>query len=77
MNISEKSRTATFLFAFFLGTLGIHRFYVGKVGSGIAMLLLTLSILGLFVSGIWALVDWIMVASGSFRDVEGKLIKTW
>lgn len=77
MNISEKNRTATFLFAFFLGTLGIHRFYVGKTGSGIAMLLLTLSILGLLISGVWAFIDWIMVASGSFKDGEGKLIKTW
>jgi len=77
MDTSEKNRTATFLFAFFLGTLGIHRFYVGKTGSGIAMLLLTLSILGLLVTGVWALIDWIMVASGSFKDGEGKLIKTW
>jgi len=77
MNISEKNRTATFLFAFFFGTLGIHRFYVGKTGSGIAMLLLTLSILGLVVTAFWALIDWIMVACGSFKDGEGKLIKTW
>jgi TM2 domain-containing membrane protein YozV len=77
MNISAKNRTATFLFAFFLGTLGIHRFYVGKTGSGIAMLLLTLSLFGLLITGIWALIDWIMVASGSFKDGEGKLIKTW
>jgi TM2 domain-containing membrane protein YozV len=77
MNISEKSRAATFLFAFFLGPLGVHRFYVGKIGSGIAMLLLTLSIIGLLITPIWALVDWIMAVSGSFKDGEGKLIKTW
>jgi TM2 domain-containing membrane protein YozV len=77
MNISAKNRTATFLFALFLGTFGIHRFYVGKTGTGIAMLLLTLSILGLVVTPFWALIDWIMVASGSFKDGEGKLIKTW
>jgi TM2 domain-containing membrane protein YozV len=77
MNISEKSRTATFLFAFFLGTFGIHRFYVGKTGSGIAMLLLTCSILGIIVTAFWGLIDWIMIACGNFKDGEGKLVKNW
>lgn len=77
MSISEKSRTATFLFAFFLGAFGIHRFYVGKTGSGIAMLLLTLSFVGLLVTGIWSLIDWIIVATGNFRDADGRLVKTW
>ena len=71
METSTKSRTATFLLAFFLGTFGIHRFYVGKTGSGIAMLLLTISLIGLLVSAIWALVDWIMILCGNFCDGEG------
>ena len=37
--VSEKSRLAAALLAFFLGGLGIHRFYVGKVGTGIAIIL--------------------------------------
>ena len=41
------------------------------------MLLLTLSIIGLLITAIWALVDWIMAVSGIFKDGEGKLIKTW
>lgn len=77
MIVSEKSRTATFILAFFLGTLGIHRFYVGKTGTGITMLLLTLSIIGILVTAFWALIDWIMVVSGSFKDGEGKLITVW
>jgi len=77
MKTSEKSRTATFLLAFVFGTFGIHRFYVGKTGSAIAMLLLTLSLIGLLVTAFWALVDWIMVACGTFKDGEGSLIKTW
>jgi len=77
MNISEKSRTATFFLSFFLGTFGIHRFYVGKTGSAIAMLLLTLSLFGLLITALWAFIDWIMVACGTFKDSEGKLIKNW
>lgn len=77
MQISDKSRLATFLLAFFLGPLGIHRFYVGKIGSGIAMLLLTLTIIGMLATGIWSLVDWIMAVSGLFRDADGRLIKAW
>jgi TM2 domain-containing membrane protein YozV len=51
--------------------LGIHRFYVGKAGSGIAQIL-TLGGLG-----IWVLVDWIMLLCGSFKDKEGKVLKEW
>lgn len=77
MTISTKSRLVAFLFAFFLGTLGIHRFYVGKTGTAITMLVLTLTLFGLIVTSFWALIDWIMVASGHFRDAEGALIKNW
>ena len=69
--ISPKSRLAVTLFAWFLGIFGIHRFYLGKVGTAIAMIF---TIGGL---GIWALVDFIMAVSGSMRDNEGKFIKSW
>ncbi|GAI38125.1 unnamed protein product [marine sediment metagenome] len=69
--ISPKSRLAVTLFAFFLGELGIHRFYLGKIGTGIAMLL-TLGGLG-----IWALIDFIMAVAGAMKDTEGKPIKNW
>lgn len=63
---SEKSFVAALLLCFFLGAFGIHRFYVGKVGTGILQLL-TLGGLG-----IWALIDFIMIAIGSFKDAEGR-----
>jgi len=69
--ISPKSRLAVTLFAFFLGGLGIHRFYLGKIGTGIAMLLTAGGL------GIWALIDFIMAACGAMKDKEGKPIKDW
>ena len=68
---SEKKKLTAFLLCTFLGPLGIHRFYVGKTGSGIAQLL-TLGGLGF-----WSLVDWIMILCGSFKDSEGKALTEW
>ena len=60
------------LLCFFLGVFGAHRFYVGKNGSAIAMLILSITIIGLFISGIWSLVDFIMIICGKFTDRNGK-----
>jgi len=73
-NKSDKQLLITLLLAIFVGAFGIHRFYVGKIGSGIAMLLLTLSFIGLLVTGIWALIDIIIIATGNFKDKEGRLV---
>lgn len=73
----QKSRATAFLLAFFLGTFGAHRFYVGKAGTGIAQLILSLSIIGLIVSSVWVLIDWIMILSGSFKDKRGNTITEW
>jgi TM2 domain-containing membrane protein YozV len=69
MERSEKGFVPTLLLCLLLGALGVHRFYVGKVGTGILMLVT----LGGF--GIWALVDIIMIAVGSFKDKDGLPIK--
>lgn len=61
----SKSWLATLLLAIFLGGLGVHRFYTGKVGTGILMII---TIGGL---GVWYLIDIIMVATGSFKDKQG------
>ena len=66
---SEKSLVAALILCLILGGLGIHRFYVGKTGTGIIMLL-TLGGLG-----IWSLIDLIRIAVGNFTDSDGRPIK--
>lgn len=67
--ISEKSGIACLLFLLLLGPLGLHRFYVGKVGTGI-LFLLTCGGLGL-----WWLIDLIILIVGSFTDAGGNFVK--
>jgi len=68
-NASEKDWLVTLLLAIFLGFLGVHRFYVGKVGTGILMILI-----GWLTFEIWLIIDIIMIVAGKFKDSEGKLI---
>ena len=70
-NASPKSRLITLLLCIFVGGLGIHRFYVGKIGTGV-LWLLTGGCLG-----IGALVDLIMIACGTFTDSDGKPVTDW
>lgn len=67
--VSPKSRAVAALLCFFLGYLGVHRFYAGKVGTGILWLLT----FGLF--GIGELIDFIMIICGAFKDSSGLPIK--
>ncbi len=59
----------TLLLCFFLGYLGIHRFYNGHTAIGIVQLLT------LGGCGIWVLIDFIMIILGNFKDSDGNPIK--
>lgn len=69
--VSDKSRLAAALLCWFVGVLGVHRFYVGKIGTGIAMLLTCGGL------GVWALIDLIVILIGSFRDITGRRLENW
>ena len=68
---SKKSRTVALVLCIFLGGFGGHRFYAGKVGTGI-LWLFTLGLLG-----IGTFIDLIMIGVGSFKDKEGLKITQW
>jgi TM2 domain-containing membrane protein YozV len=68
-NVSPQNWVAALLLCIFLGVLGIHRFYVGKIGTGILMLLTG----GVF--GILWIIDIIMIAIGAFTDRNGQFVK--
>ncbi|RYG48287.1 NINE protein [bacterium] len=78
--LPAKSKLAAILLALFLGTLGIHRFYLGHVATGVAMLVGTL-VLWPFTCGIsaavvavWGVVDAILIATGGLGDKDGAAL---
>lgn len=67
--VSNKSRTVALLLEFFLGFLGIHRFYMGHAGLGVLYLLTG------GVCGIGCLVDFFILLLGTPRDSFGREMK--
>ena len=75
--VSDKNRLLALLLALLVGCFGIHRFYVGKTGTGVLMILLDLTIVGFAVTGVWAMVDALFIAFGEFTDGNGDKILEW
>lgn len=69
--ISPKPRLTTLLLCVFLGTFGVHRFYVGKIGSGF------LYMISLGGYGIGVLIDLISIITGTFKDMYGNYVVKW
>lgn len=69
---NEKPSVAVaYLLCLFLGVFGAHRFYLGKKGSGVAMLLCSITLFGLAISGPWAIVDLFLIPGIIREQVDG------
>lgn len=66
MSNPPKSKLVAALLCFFLGGLGVHRFYLGYTTLGIVQLLTCGG------CGIWALIDFIQILLGNLKDSEGQ-----
>lgn len=67
--VSDKSMVPAALLCFFLGSLGIHRFYIGRPGTAILMIL-TLGGLG-----IWTIIDLVRIITGGLTDGQGRVLQ--
>lgn len=57
---SQRSVVVYLILCWLLGVFGAHRYYAGKIGSAVVMTILTLTIFGVLITCIWALVDLIV-----------------
>jgi len=63
---TQKDWLTTLLLSLFLGVLGVHRFYTGHTGIGIAQLLTFGG------CGIWSFIDFIMIVTNAYKDSNGQ-----
>ena len=83
--VSDKSKVAAAVLCFFLGQFGIHRFYLGQIGTGAVMLVLAIigwatvgfivGFLPLAIVWIWELIDFIRILCNSLGDSQGRKMK--
>lgn len=86
VHISSRSRVTAGLLGIFLGSLGVHRFYLGYTGVGVIMLLLSLSMgtasilcvpgAGCGIIGIWGFIEGIVCLTGGMRDADGLELRS-
>ncbi len=74
---SDRKRLLAFVLAFLFGPFGAHRFYVGKTRSAVAMLVISLTLVGFAVTGVWSMIDWIIILFGEFTDRDGRKLSEW
>ena len=74
----QKSKIAAGILGILLGAFGVHNFYLGYTGKAVGQLLITIISCGTlsFVSGVWGLVEGIMILTGSIStDAKGVALK--
>lgn len=80
--VSNKKKVVAAVLCFFLGSFGVHRFYLGQAGSGAVMLVLELIgwlTTGIFigfallvVTGIWSVIDFFRILFNGMTDAQGR-----
>jgi TM2 domain-containing membrane protein YozV len=71
--MNQKNFITALLLSIFLGALGIDRFYLGKIGTGLLKLFISIFSFGAL-AWIWWLVDIILIASGTMTDKWGRTL---
>jgi TM2 domain-containing membrane protein YozV len=74
---NDRNKYVAALLAFFLGTLGIHRFYLGRNGTGVLMIVISITVIGLFVTGLWALIDTVRYLIMSDAEFEHRYARRY
>ena len=77
-SVNQKSKVAAGLFGIFLGSFGVHNFYLGFTGKAVAQLLITILSCGILspVSAIWGLIEGILLLAGeTSKDAYGNDLK--
>lgn len=76
LEFSERSRLAAGILGILLGSLGVHRFYLGNIGIGIIQIVVSVITLG--IGGLWGMIEGIIIiAGGRWRDADGRLLKKY
>ncbi|MCH5520360.1 TM2 domain-containing protein [Pseudomonas syringae] len=72
---SQKSTGVAYLLWFFLGGFGGHRFYLGKTGTAVVQLIITLigcfTLIPLIITGIWLLIDAFLIPAIIRENTDG------
>lgn len=67
MTKAKKNQLGAFALCVYLGMFGVHRFYLGKIWTGVLQVLFTISLFGVFVTMIWVIVDAIRIGFGDLN----------
>lgn len=76
-NISSRSRMVAMILCLLFGLAGIHRFYAGKIFTGLMLLLASITGFGLILSSVVVLIDFLMIVFGAFKDKQNRAIANW